>query len=126
MFTAELTTGEWLRLAGERTGHDFLAIATACSLIDDSGRTSYATFIKRDFEVPPYEHKRGRRTRRRLYIYCLAVGVNPADLGLTDADRGAIWPPDDKIRRMLARQLQLASRASTGFGSTTRSMPEAA
>lgn len=121
MHTATLTTGELLRLTADRSGYDFQDIATACAAFEDASRSMYRELIEADFETPPAVNSPNRKVRRRLYVLCLMLDLDPADFGLTADDRLGMWPPDKRLRVLMLSRLKkvLASGQSAWIYTAT-------
>lgn len=99
----ELTVGEDLLIEvgryKQRTGRDWTVVANACASVEPATRTPYSELLALT-ELPTKI-----KPRRRLYVLCLAIGLDPEHYGLTTADRFQFWPADELIREHLANVL---------------------
>lgn len=109
MFTRTLTFGEDLRIQVLRSPYPMQHLAVAAAQYEPANPNSYGALQDLD-EVPT-----NPRQRRRVYVLCLALGIDPAYYGLGESDRLGFWPSDDQMRDGLA---DLLMRRSACFGAT--------
>lgn len=105
MLTRLVTIGQDLAVEIDASPWTLNAIADAAKKFEDAGRTTYGALLKLDAQVPPATSAPTAKLRRRLYVVCVALGVDPGRYGLTTEDRGALWPGDEMLAAMLRRSL---------------------
>lgn len=96
------TTGELLLVSRRRAGVSDAAVVSACRVVM-SGR--YRGLSAPSFELPARGENGSGAMREQTYLYALAVGRDPGDLGLGRADRHVGWAPDRVLRARLGRLL---------------------
>lgn len=110
LLTRELTVGEDLGIEIDRSEYRnrFHHLADALKTHEDAARSTYELLLKLE-TVPSPTTGPNRKVRRRLYLVCVAVGVDPARYGLTSDDRAANWPGDQLLVKQIRHDCETLS-----------------